>query len=101
MAARTRKLIHDEETRSRIKASQLINRLETHVLGKSMLDSSQVTAALGLLRKIIPDLANMTISGDPNNPLTTIQKIERVITSAPAEWQDAKDSNSKRLPTTH
>jgi hypothetical protein len=34
------------------------------VLGKSQLDPSQVSAGLGLLRKIIPDLAAIEHSGE-------------------------------------
>jgi hypothetical protein len=64
MAARIKKLIHDHEARSKIQSSQLVNRLQKHVLGASVLDSSQVSAALGLLRKIIPDLAAIEHSGE-------------------------------------
>jgi hypothetical protein len=55
MAARTRKIRHDEETRTKIQASQLINRLTAHVLGNVEMAPSAVTAALGLLRKVIPE----------------------------------------------
>ncbi|BBB99388.1 hypothetical protein [Bradyrhizobium elkanii] len=57
MAARSVKIRHDEETRAKIKTSQLINRLSDHVLGKVEMKPTQVTAALGLLRKTIPDLS--------------------------------------------
>ncbi|MGF6430892.1 MULTISPECIES: hypothetical protein [Bradyrhizobium] len=57
MAARSVKIRHDEETRAKIKTSQLINRLSDHVLGKVDMKPTQVTAALGLLRKTIPDLS--------------------------------------------
>lgn len=56
MAAR-KKLNHDTRTREKIRTSQLINRLTNHVLGKVDLSTSQVTAALGLMRKTLPDLA--------------------------------------------
>ncbi|WP_029006316.1 hypothetical protein [Azorhizobium doebereinerae] len=64
MAARTRKIRHDDETRSKIQASQLINRLTDHVLGKVDMTSTQVTAALGLLKKALPDLAAVEHSGE-------------------------------------
>jgi hypothetical protein len=64
MAARTRKVRHDDETRSKIRTSQLINRLEDHVLGEVELKPTQVTAALGLLRKTIPDLTAVAHSGE-------------------------------------
>ncbi len=57
MAARTTRIFHDENTRKKIQASQLINCLTKHVLGKSEMSSTQVAAALGLLKKTLPDLA--------------------------------------------
>jgi hypothetical protein len=57
MAARTRKVRHDDETRAKIKTSQLVNRLTDHVLGEVDMSPSQVSAGLGLLRKTLPDLA--------------------------------------------
>src|SRR5687767_12025687 len=56
MAARTRKLRHDEETRGRIKASQLINRLQDHVLSDVEMSPTQLNAANILLKKVLPDL---------------------------------------------
>ena len=64
MAARIKKLLHDPETRAKIRTSQLVNRLQNHVLGKSQLDPSQVSAGLGLLKKIMPDLAAIEHSGE-------------------------------------
>ena len=64
MAARTRKIRHDDETRAKIKASQLVNRLTDHALGKVGMTASQVTAALGLLKKALPDLAAIEHSGE-------------------------------------
>lgn len=63
MAARTNKIRHDENTRAKIKTSQLINRLTDHVVGKVEMQSTQVTAALGLLKKTLPDLAAVEHSG--------------------------------------
>ena len=68
MAARTRKVRHDENTRAKIKASQLINRLSAHVFGKVDMKPTQVTAALGLLKKTIPDLSSQAV--DLNGNLT-------------------------------
>jgi len=64
MAARIRKIRHDQETRAKIKTSQLVNRLTAHVLGEVEMVPSQVTAALGLLRKTLPDLQTTTLQGD-------------------------------------
>lgn len=64
MAVRNR-IQHDENTRKKIQASQLINRLTDHILsdGEKM-TASQVNAALGLLKKTLPDLKAIDISGD-------------------------------------
>jgi hypothetical protein len=55
MAARINKR-HQDMVREKIRASQLVNRLENHVLDDVEMSASQVNAALGLLRKVIPDL---------------------------------------------
>jgi hypothetical protein len=52
----------------------LINRLENHVLpdedGNTVdLTTTQVNAALGLLRKAVPDLKAMELTGDDGGPL--------------------------------
>ena len=47
---------HQEMIRDKIRASQLVNRLENHVFGELDLNTTQVTAALGLLKKCVPDL---------------------------------------------
>lgn len=58
MAARRNKIRHDEETRLRIKAGNIITRLQKGIDGKVDLTGPQVAAALGLLRKILPDLTS-------------------------------------------
>jgi len=66
MAARTTKIRQTEETRLKIQTSQLINRLTAHVFGtlEKPLDATQVSAALGLLKKSLPDLSATNVSGD-------------------------------------
>lgn len=54
---------HQEMVREKIRASQLVNVLEEHVLDGRELSKSQVSAALGLLKKCIPDLQSTTLSG--------------------------------------
>lgn len=49
--------------REKIRASQLVNVLEEHVLEGREMSKSQVSAALGLLKKCIPDLQSTTLSG--------------------------------------
>jgi len=63
MAARLR-LKHQDEVREKIRASQLVNRLEDHVLGTVEMTSTQVSAALGLLKKCVPDLSATELTGE-------------------------------------
>ncbi len=65
MAARIRKQWHDQEAREKIRTSQLLNRLQNHILGKIDMSPSQVNATLGLLRKTLPDLSavDMNVKG--------------------------------------
>jgi hypothetical protein len=58
MAAR-KQLWHDGATREKIQASMLIARLQDHIKGLVKMQPTQVQAALGLLRKVLPDLANI------------------------------------------
>ena len=73
---------HDERTREKIKTSQLVNRLNAFVLGELdptsnkpvELSSTQVTAALGLLKKTLPDLTAGQMVHDVSDPLMELLK---------------------------
>lgn len=52
---------HDQRTRDKIKGSQLANRLMAFANGEVEMTAAQVTAALGLLRKVIPDMQAATL----------------------------------------
>jgi hypothetical protein len=81
MAARIRKN-HQDEVRAKIQASQLINVLQNHALGQTEeLSQSRLKAIEILLRKSIPDLSAVTVSGDEDNPLETVTRIELVAMS--------------------
>ena len=64
MAKRIRRIRHDDDTRKKIQAAQLINRLTAHVMGEVDMKATQVNAALGLLRKTLPDLAAVEYTGE-------------------------------------
>lgn len=74
MAARLRNL-HSEQVRSKIQASQLINRLTQHALGKIDLKPEQVRSIDILLKKCIPDLSAIQLSGDDENPIHAVTEI--------------------------
>lgn len=84
MAARKNKIRHDENTKAKIQASQLVNRLQDHILGKVDMPASAVSAALGLLRKVMPDLSSAEIKSE-----TVHRYVARVPEKAqtPEAWQ--------------
>lgn len=71
MAARVRKIRHDDETRAKIQAALIINRFQDCVNGKVELDAQQVSCGKALLAKVLPDLGTVTLQGDPDHPLVT------------------------------
>ncbi len=77
MAARLR-AYHQDEIRTKIQASQLVNRLTDHVFGKVEMSPTQVRAAEVLLKKSVPDLSAVELSGDDANPVA-VKMIERRI----------------------
>lgn len=52
-----------DEHRAKIQKSNVLNRLIRHAEGKEEMQTSEVTAALGLLKKALPDLASVSIDG--------------------------------------
>jgi hypothetical protein len=64
MAGRSPGFRMSEEHRVKIKNSNILNALIEHVEGKRDMSATQVSAGLGLLRKVMPDLASTTIQGD-------------------------------------
>lgn len=68
MAARLRPR-HQEEVRTKIQASQLINRLTNHALGKVDMTATQVQAVRILLDKSLPNLAAVEHSGNDDSPV--------------------------------
>lgn len=75
MAARKQRW-HPDEVRSRIQASQLINRLMEHAnSSKPLMDNSQVTAAKALLNKVLPDLSSVALT-DPDGGALQVQIVQ-------------------------
>jgi hypothetical protein len=61
-----------DEHRVKIQNSNILNALIEHVEGKRDMSATQVSAGLGLLRKVMPDLASTTIQGDEDGGPITI-----------------------------
>ena len=56
--------LHQEDVRSKIQASQLINRLTDHAFGEVELSQSQIKAIEILLKKKLPDLSAIEHKGE-------------------------------------
>lgn len=92
MPARVNKIRHDENTRAKIKAGNIINRLQKLVAGQIEMTPHAVTAALGLLRKTIPDLTSVELSGE-----VSMSKVIR----APAVVSNSNDWANQHVPEQH
>ncbi len=75
---------NDETARAKIQTTQIIKRLASHVLGECEMSATQVAAALGLLRKVLPDLAvtDLNIDGELRNRDVTDQPLTE------EQWSD-------------
>jgi len=84
MPARIRKIRHDENTRQKIQVAQILNRLNALILGQIDMPPHAVTAALGLLKKALPDLQSVEISGEIQK--TYVARMPAKVTGID-EWQ--------------
>lgn len=66
------------EHRLKIQKSNILNVLLQHAAGERDMSATQVQAGLGLLRKVLPDLNAVTLSGDEDNPIETVTRVELV-----------------------
>jgi hypothetical protein len=57
---------HPDEVRAKIRATELVNRLHSHIFDKLELSLSQVRAIDILLKKCVPDLTRTLITADLN-----------------------------------
>ena len=68
---------HDERTREKIKASQLINVLQSFALGENdprtgkpvVIHKDRITAIDILLRKVVPNVSSIEMAGSGGGPL--------------------------------
>lgn len=77
MAARNN-LSHLDRTRAKIQASMLINRLQNFANGKVQMNAAQVSAALGLIKKVVPDLSSVSHEGEIGHNLR-VTRLETVV----------------------
>ena len=65
------------EHRVKIQNSNILNRMIEHALGNCEMSASQVTVAIALMKKTLPDLAAVTISGDADQPVKVIYEWQK------------------------
>lgn len=64
-----------DEHRVKIQNSNILNALIEHVSGNRDMSSTQVTAGIALMKKVLPDLSAVEHSGDQESPLVLHIKI--------------------------
>lgn len=69
MAARKNKILHDDKTKRLIRASQLLNRLNSFANGEIEMTPAQVQAAKIVIGKEIADLKAVEVSGNQDAPV--------------------------------
>lgn len=68
--------LHQDDVRRKIQASQLINVLQDHALtGEGEITPTRMKAIEILLRKSIPDLSSVELSGNEDNPINMVHSI--------------------------
>ena len=67
--------VMSDEHRVKIQNSNILNALVEHVEGKRNMSASQVNAGLGLLKKVLPDLAPLVIT-DGKEDFDIIEQLE-------------------------
>lgn len=74
MAARGRTagFVMSDAHRTKIANSQILKRLIECAEGDVEMTPTQATVALGLLRKVMPDLSSTTVSGEDGGPLKVV-----------------------------
>lgn len=79
MATRGRPMgkLHQEDVRAKIQAGQLIKVLQDHALGQTEeLSMSRIKAIETLLRKKLPDLTAVELTGANGGPVEAVTRIE-------------------------
>ena len=62
--------LHQDDVRAKIQTSQLVNRLTDHALGTIELSPTQVRAIEILIKKTLPDLQSVDLSGMVESAVT-------------------------------
>jgi phage-related tail protein len=85
------------EHRTKIQNSQILKRLIGHVEGTVEMTATQVSAGLGLLRKVLPDLAASADTGREGG-LTTMKGMTDIELEAIAAGSSNRASKAQESP---
>lgn len=75
---RPRGFVMSPEHRVKIQNSNILNALIEHVEGQREMSSTQVQAAIALMKKVLPDLSTVEMTGEDGGPIETVSRIELV-----------------------
>ncbi len=87
-----------EEHRAKIANSNILNALIEHVEGRREMSATQVSAALGLLRKCLPDLSQTDVNATVEH--RSVMRMPEPAKDA-AEWIMTSSGNHKLDPKPH
>ena len=92
------KLRHLPYDRTKIKVGVLLEMLEAHAIGRRKMDASQVRAAEILLKKVLPDLSRIELSGEATENVRYYAEVP-VKDETTEEW--VKGNPVQQQKTTH
>lgn len=65
-----------QEHRDKIRNSKILDMLIGHAVGSVDMSQTQVTAGLALMKKVLPDLQSVELTGDSEAPLTVVHEVK-------------------------
>ena len=65
-----------DEHRDKIAKSKVLQVLIDHAEGRAEMSATRVQAGIALLRKYLPDVSAVTVSGDPDNPIPLAIRVQ-------------------------
>ena len=83
---------YQAKLRAKIKTGMILGALADHVEGKKEMSSTQIQAAVALLRKAMPDLASTEIKQDATSYRDTLSRIAEMAGWAVAASQVAQEN---------
>lgn len=101
MSGRIKGYRHDANTRNKIQASALINRLHEIAMGTVEASAQQVNAAKSLLNKVLPDLSSIEMQATVENVTepTELSTEELLNIAATGSTRDSEAQSSAGEPS--